>query len=59
VRQVRGLLAKAEQFLARQRLDYAYQELYKQIRRVSKTQIEFNLRMSHARKKYLDELAKL
>jgi hypothetical protein len=49
-------LAKAEQFLARQRIDYAYQELYRQIRNTAKTQIEFNLLMAQARKNYLDAL---
>jgi hypothetical protein len=49
-------LAKAEQFLARQRIDYAYQELYRQIRNTSKNQIEFNLLMAKARDDYLNAL---
>jgi hypothetical protein len=52
-------LAKAEQFLARQRLDYAYQELYKQIKNVSRNQIEFNLLMAQARENYLNALEEI
>jgi adenylosuccinate lyase len=56
LKRVRGLLAKAEQFLARQRIDYAYQELYRQIRNTSRNQIEFNLLMAKARDDYLNAL---
>jgi hypothetical protein len=59
VKRVRGLLAKAEQFLARERLDYAYQELYKQIKNSSRTQIEFNLLMARARENYLNALEEI
>jgi hypothetical protein len=52
-------LAKAEQFLARQRLDYEYQELYKQIRKSAKNQTEFNLLMAYARDKYLNSLEEI
>ena len=59
MKRVRGLLAKAEQFLARQRLDYEYQELYKQIRKSAKTQTEFNLLMAYARDQYLNSLEEI
>jgi hypothetical protein len=53
VKQVRGLLAKAEQYLARQRLIGLYQELYQKIKSVAKTQAEFNMLMAKAREQLL------
>jgi hypothetical protein len=53
VKQVRGLLAKAEQYLARQRLINSYQDIYQKIKANSKTQAEFNLLMAKAREKFL------
>jgi hypothetical protein len=58
VKRVKGLLAKAEQFLARQRIDYSYQELFVQTKNTSKNQAEFNQRMAQAREQYLSYLSK-
>jgi uncharacterized protein YcgL (UPF0745 family) len=54
VKQVSGLLAKAEMFLAQQRIDYLYQELYQKIRNASITKDEFCLQMAKAREQYLN-----
>jgi hypothetical protein len=58
VKRVKGLLAKAEQFLARQRIDYSYQELFIKTKTAASNQTEFNRLMKQAREQYLNQTLK-
>jgi hypothetical protein len=58
VKRSRGLLAKAEQFLARQRIDYSYQELFMKTKTATTNQNEFNRLMRQAREQYLNQTLK-